>query len=145
MHADASEVLANLQGIRRGGSDGTRTRDLRRDRPARVRRAQSAPSQDHRLPEQGFRGKALLLFSLGGRPKRTRGAAKHVSSMRGKLARSSTRQRALWSESPADRGETLRRLVAQTNARGYEITRAISAFWACSRFSAWSQTADRSP
>ena len=27
----------------------------------------------------------------------------------------------------------------------YRITRAINAFWACRRFSAWSQTADCGP
>jgi hypothetical protein len=42
------------------GSDGTRTRDLRRDRPARVNRVQPATTRNHRL-EQAFPRRANRL------------------------------------------------------------------------------------
>jgi integrase len=43
------------------GSDGTRTRDLRRDRPVQARPAQPAPTRNYRL-EQAFPGRANRLW-----------------------------------------------------------------------------------
>jgi hypothetical protein len=44
---------ADLQADSEGGSDGTRTRDLRRDRPAQPNRLQPATTRNHRL-QQAF-------------------------------------------------------------------------------------------
>jgi hypothetical protein len=44
----------NLQGERLDGSDGTRTRHLRRDRPVRRKRPQSATARNYHL-QQAFR------------------------------------------------------------------------------------------